>query len=1256
MTTPPGSTRPADPAPDSANGAAHTDRPAYRLAHEPEARSWTARENLVDILERELLGPANGLSEILDTTPDQAYLIGRIAPVRIIDRGVPEDRDTGEPDTDVGDDLDAALVSGVPVTGVDDTSVGDDEGDPVSTEDAPQKRGLVIPASMGLRFQIPMELESFTVTASWGMYKRVKNESEEPGVARLPRFQRTPFEFPVPVTVSDLTPGETRTEHLRDTVQLRIDRYDDEQNGRRLIEVALCNNRETGRHIPTEAWMYQTHLSVEAGGSAVFLPASDPLTDDRPEPDEDLRRLNLQYRKHLEYAVGRTCSVDWDVTGYTKEEWDTATQAPRARRVWTTWLPTSETPQTATGEVPALLDMLRLAEADPAELRTGLAPIVLEYAVWLDTQQARANRLPEHLRIEAHQAIAEARSVQQQLAEGLEHLLADDEALRCFRFMNRVMAAQRIQSQVAGRRAQHPAESIDGAREKILEDKGALAHSWRTFQLAFIIMQLPMLTDPTATKRSGIPANTGVATAQLLFFPTGGGKTEAYLGLAAYAFAIRRRQGVVESDHGPLDGGSGVAVLMRYTLRLLTAQQFQRATALVCAAEVERQKDETTWGSEPFRIGLWVGSAVSPKWFADARDQLAKANDSGREDYRLPVLQIKRCPWCGNRIGPADVTPDEVDLRIRVYCSDDLAECPFSPGGSVADGLPVLTVDEEIYRLAPAFVIATVDKFARLAREGEAAALFGYVSQRCDRHGYIHPDYKGCALKDGTKHQAKNGHSAATRRPAGRLRPPDLIIQDELHLITGALGTTVGLFESAIDVICQWHTADGHPVRPLLVASTATAFKAADQVRKLYARDVTIFPPQVLDAGDTFFSEEQPVSQDHPGRRYVGISTTGVRVTTAEIRVAEILMAAGQLLIDTHGLAADPYLTLVGYFSATRELAGMARYLGDDVETLLRKGRPWSRLPRRYGTRGVLNTAELTSRVSGTEITDTLDQMAVPFDPARDASGAKRGKREAYPLDAVLATSMLQVGVDVTRLGLMLVVGQPKNTAEYIQASSRVGRDPNRPGLVVTLGNWARPRDLAHFEQFRHYHETFYAKVEALSVTPYSVTSMERGLDGVLVSAARVIDADRISSLSPEQGAARVDDEHEFLERLINQLAERVLRASGEDAADRARTRLHGRLAQWVNRRAALTAASKALVYEKKTSEHVDTLMISAENARALRTSRTRPPFVVANSMREVQPEINLLVSPTQENLVYTAPADAPAWDMPEAYDGKEAE
>jgi hypothetical protein len=249
------------------------------------------------------------------------------------------------------------------------------------------------------------------------------------------------------------------------------------------------------------------------------------------------------------------------------------------------------------------------------------------------------------------------------------------------------------------------------------------------------------------------------------------------------------------------------------------------------------------------------------------------------------------------------------------------------------------------------------------------------------------------------------------------------------------------------------------------------------------------------------------------------------------------------------------------------------------------------------------------------------------------------------PYDVVLATSMLQVGVDVPRLGLMLVVGQPKNTAEYIQASSRVGRQADKPGLVVSLANWARPRDMAHFEQFRHYHETFYAQVEALSVTPYSETAMERGLMGVLVSVARVTDVRDRESLSPEKGAGEILDKMPLVQSLIDQLVERGTQAADDPVeAATMKNKLVQRMDRWYGKAAD---AKGALVYERVPQNQVFwPLLISPEDTVPSVADRV---FVVANSMREVQPEINLLVSPSPDRLAFKDPVDAPEWSIPQA-------
>lgn len=1208
---------------DPANG--------FRLAHELDGTSYTVRENLVDILERELLGPRDGPEELLPVSPRQLYLVGAIAPEQLA-----EDRADPAHAEDAGELLSGVRAGGdgqrgVPVEAVDEP--GMDAVDDDAEDRAPQQ-GLIFPATMGLRFQLPSDLAGFTVTASWGTYASVSTGEKDRQGRPVRGYRRTPVEIGEAFAIADLTPGRTTRRPLTGQVCLLVDSYRDARSGRVLVEVALCNDRATPPTIPVGEWLFQTRLRVDAGGAAVFLPVRDECAQDLPEPDDELRQLRLQYRDRLEFAIGRTCSVGWRV----------APGERRATAVWTSWLPGAETPQTRARAVEgALLGMDALARATPDQVRAGLAPLVDGYREWLDGEAATAAALPAHLRGLADDLVREARDgAARRLATGLAHVVTDPEAFACFRFMNEVMRDQRIHTQISALRGSDPALSYQDARQRVADGEQREPSSWHPFQLAFILMQLPALTDPTSQARSGDRARV-----ELLFFPTGGGKTEAYLGLAAYTFAIRRRQAVVSSSEGLLTGQDGVAVLMRYTLRLLTAQQFQRATTLVCAAELARRRDEATWGGEPFRIGLWVGTDVSPKRWEEAEEQLTQ--DRG---HRLTVRQVQRCPWCGTPIGAKNMRAEKADRRVYVWCGDDLGRCPFAKGGEVAEGLPVLTVDEEIYRLPPAFLIATVDKFARIAREGEAASLFGHVGQRCGRHGYVHPDYRGCDITTG--HRAEGGLPAATVRPVGRLRPPDLIIQDELHLLTGALGTTVGLFEVAVETLCSWETPEGTPVRPMIVASTATVRRADDQVRGLYGRRVEIFPPQVLDAGDTYFARELPVGRDRPGRRYLGVCAPGVRLSSAEIRVAEVLLLAGQLLLDRAGKAADPYLTLVGYFNATRELAGMARYLADEVQDRVRQPGRGSGFPRRPLPYGRLTTGELTARIASSEIGRSLDRLALEFDPsyARTAAVRERVARAApaeLPFDVVLATSMLQVGVDVQRLGLMLVVGQPKNTAEYIQATSRIGRDPGRPGLVVVLGNWARPRDLAHFEQFRHYHETFYSQVEALSVTPFSPTALQRGIDGVLVSAARVGQGHRADGLSPERSAGRVREEADQLAALVARLEARILVAAQlAERTEQARLRLANRLDHWRRRADQAAKRSQGLAYERiGEDKRYLPLLTSPEHARASAGAPDRAPFVVANSMREVQPEINLLVSPVPERLFVAEPDDAPQWVFP---------
>ena len=1215
--------------------------------------STAVRSDLVTLIEQELLGPRGGADEEIVGTPRARYALGGLAPVTVdpelavIRREVEADADQGgDPNlTGLGlNDIDIAHSGqrGVSVVTDEDTGSADDDED----RDEGPKGALTHPSSMGLRFQVPRDCGILAVTAFWGRYEGRRKENEEG--RRLLYSQRIPFEKSAEIDFRDHEQHVTLPPIELDTdVSLRVELFPRED--RVIVELALSNDRVTGMDAPPGDWLFQTKLKVEANsGEAVFLPTRDVLDVGYDETDDERRRLDLQYRHRLEFAVGRTCSVTWTEAG---------DGSRRATAVETTWLPTADVPQTIAGSAGAAVTAMReLAGLDPSAVDAAFGPLVDGYSAWLSEQQTIADGLPSHLAEIAAEAIAEADVVARRLRDGMTLLQTNEQALQAFQFMNRAMRDQRLRSQIAARRSADDSQSIRDAAAAV-DALGDRAASWRPFQLAFILLQLPALTNPADELRSGDAANV-----ELLFFPTGGGKTEAYLGLAAYTFAIRRLQRRLDTDDGSLDGTDGVAVLMRYTLRLLTSQQFQRAAALVCAAELIRQEDPELWGEKPFSIGLWVGSAVSPKRFKDAEAQVkaVRADDSQRA-YGLTVLQLQRCPWCGTKIDPKrDVTAVAATERIEVHCGDRRGQCPFSVDGDADGPLPIITVDDEIYRNPPTFLLATVDKFARLAREGEAASLFGYVAEWCPRHGYRHPDSRSSCKGQSHNEKREGGRSypKVTIQPVSRLRPPDLIIQDELHLITGSLGTAVGVFENAIDLLCSY-SRGGQTIRPLIVASTATVRNAEGQVRALYGRGVDMFPAQVLDVRDTYFSREKAVSDEDPGRKYLGVCAHGIRLTLAEIRLAEVLLLAGQKLLDEHGDAADPYLTTVGYFSATRELAGMRRYLDDDVTTRVTGNT--EPFPRRTNDWERLEIGELTSRISAEDISKTLDKLSLPFTAARWSTRGREELRKrnaalreagkppepwgTKPYDVVLATSMLQVGVDVPRLGLMLVVGQPKNTAEYIQASSRVGRAAEKPGLVVSLANWSRPRDMAHYEQFRHYHETFYAQVEALSVTPYSDTAMERGLTGVLVSVARVTQAAcGPVSLSPEEGAGQILGELPLVKRLVDQLVARAEPAVDDvESAERMRLKLLQRMDRWYEK---ANQSSGALVYERKPQNAVAwPLLISPEAQVAKPADRV---FVVANSMREVQPEINLLVSPSPDRIAFKEPVESPGWTFPE--------
>jgi hypothetical protein len=1197
--------------------------------------SHDVRDALVGYIRRDLLGPWDGEDETLphrSAGPRDRYLVGLLGP-----------RESAVTDEDVAR---AAAHTA-------DVEPGSDQGDDGELPDilTPQAAGRIWASSMGMAFVVPAAVGTLTVTAAWGRYTQSDALADDGRTQRV--WSREPVSKDADIVLTRLGDQSRILEgdaasgiHL--DVQVRERPAGPDGEDLRVVEVALVNRLGDSRELRDAHWLFQSSLTVVAfphGDAAVFRPVDDPLAPGNTVTPEDAeeRRLRLLYRHNLRHAVGRNVAVHADVRPGERS----------AYRLTTMWLPEYDVPATTAPSVeqqPLLagleLGMDALAElAVPerrAELRAALAPLADGYYTWLQEQRAQAAGLPEDLRVTALTAIDQAEDVCHRITFGIDLLATDEDALQSFRFANRAMALQRRNTAIASLRAgnEDDAASYSEAYEAV-HARGPAAATWRPFQLAFVLLNLASLTDPAHPHR-----DTGEeAVVDLLFFPTGGGKTEAYLGLAAYTFALRRLQGVVGSGAEARSGLDGVAVLMRYTLRLLTAQQFQRAAALVTAAEMLRREDPARWGGTPFRIGLWVGTSVSPNWGGEAQQQIAGAKESAN-DKHARVLQVLSCPWCGQGLTAfRNMEYDEVSRRVLLYCARGEGEgrCPFSRMAAHGEGIP-------------AMVIATVDKFAQLPWNGYAGLLFGRVTTRCPRHGYRHPDLdEHTDCRD--RHNAKGGYAAVTAQPVVALRPPDLIIQDELHLISGALGTTVGLFEGAVDLLCSWTyvDADGnrHEAGPKIVASTATTKRAGEQVRGVFGRKVATFPPQVLDVTDTFFSRQVPLTKATPGRRYLGVCAHGTRLKAAEIRVAEILLLAPQQLFDVHGAPADPYMTLVGYFNATRELAGMRRYMDDDIAVRVRKNghrRGHEKIADRIVTRtGMLTVQELTSRISSADIGATLKRLESGFDPERDTSirrralnaeyaAAKRDKREprAFPtapekraVDVVLATSMLQVGVDVSRFGLMMVVGQPKNTAEYIQASSRVGRDATRPGLVVTLYNWSRPRDLTHFEDFESYHATFYRQVEALSVTPYTRRALDRGVAPLYIAALRQATFDH----SRNTDAHGVELDGPVAERVRERLLTRADRIGGSSARAYLKERIDALTNAWEEAR--LRGGMLGYRREQRKNVVVSGLLRKADGARW-------DILTVPMSMRETENEINLLVG--GGSLTDSATHGGPEW------------
>lgn len=1008
---------------------------------------YSFRSRLVDEVVRDLIGPSHPLDdEVITDAPITRYIAGIL---------YPSSSDTISPTDDVD----------VP-----------DEGPDGDTPDPPVAMANVrYPSSFGLTFSIDTSVaDAVHVLGKAARYEPLHASGESSVQTPAARWRRIPILLPeIDLPVAEIEIGKRID--LADGAQLYY-RVRIPKPPISIVTVVMVNARPhtVGRLRDAES-LFQVGIDVTApdANSAPFveLPGSIAFGS-----DDDLRAYSLLYRHAKSYAVGHGCGV----------RWESNSEAQGATRLTTTFAPDFELELSDSNPevVSRALSMQFAARQDRREVVDALAELCAGYADWIGSQETEATKLEPKFASIARDLLSACKEALARMRDGVDLLKQDEQTWAAFKLANEAMLRVRARADwlKEGRPTSEPTAGPD--------------HSWRPFQLAFILLCLRGIAEPRHNDRD---------LADLLWFPTGGGKTEAYLGLIAFTTFLRRLRNP--------GGGGGVTALMRYTLRLLTIQQFERATLLICTCEsLRRVRPEL--GNVPISIGLWVGEGSTPNTLVDARASLQKIRQGAGVADKNP-MQLQSCPWCGTGLDADKYLMGQSPDRLIIACRNEACEFRHE--------LPVNVVDQDIYRVRPSLLVATTDKFASLPWRPETGQIF--------------------AIGSGDP-------------------PPDLIIQDELHLISGPLGTLAGLYETAIDYLC---TREG--VRPKVVASTATIRRARQQTKNLFDREVKQFPPNGLDARNSYFAV-QAGRAEKGTRLYVGFMAPGTSQTTLLVRTyAAVLQKAAEL--PAPSAIKDPYWTLVGYFNSLRVLSGARMQVQDDVGDRIGQLAAASGRPARLLENAIV---ELTSRESSTNIPAHLMNMAVPLP-------------NQATLDVILATNMISVGVDVNRLGLMVVMGQPQGTSEYIQATSRVGRQ--FPGLVFTLFNGARSRDRSHYESFVTYHSALYRQVESTSVTPFSARARDRALHAVLVALARLTNP----PLAANQGARGVDACLDALRELADLILRRVQQIDPVEQ-QAVRRELDGVIAAWRERAGEVPK----LVYS--SVEHPETaLMVDASSS-----------------------------------------------------------
>lgn len=961
--------------------------PKYRST---DYTTESVRDEYIDTIKRHFYGPDWLSKERKDLLgikkPTLQFACGSIFPKNFI-----ASLDSSETQESIEEDKELEIKGGNEVSGFKSGNknlYGEDSDEPYDELDAFSTN---YPSSFGITFQVS---DGSKLILRYGFSEYIKNNDNETNFEDYHIHKKTNGSIEIESLnfnskIFDKNSLETK-DSLKNTdisIQIKVSKIHENIG----IQVFMVNNSSEGNNGPC---YFQCGLKASIIEGCLI-------------PNKNLSQkfetANL-YKDNNSYGKGLKTSIGWD---------------ERKNEIWSDFVPTYTVPRLSHSSTHTKADLrftslANFIEKSKDEYLNNLRTFVSDYKKYLNGINCETG--------DDKKNIDQAMQFCSRLEQGIEVLDIDENALHAFQLMNHAFHLTFQKNNLSK-------DSVDESLNINPESEA----SWRSFQIAFVLAIIPETVYPDHYEDLR-------KTVDLIWFPTGGGKTEAYNALLSFTIFYRRISN---------PANAGVNVLMRYTLRFLTIDQFNRLATLITSMNLLRERNEQLLGKELISLGVWVGQASSINKIAEA-ERIIENQSSNPLANQNPTFLLSECPICNWNL---------FDATKSGYISRKFkgSHTPYCPNNDcIVDQIPVYQAEESTLQRSPTAIIATVDSFAKLSwHERKTNNIFNKDLEGVD--------------------------------------PPELIIQDELHLIEGPLGSLVGLYDQLVRNFCS----SEKPVK--IVGSTATISNAKYQVKHLYGnRDLALIPPPEKKWGNSFFMQESKKSGED--RIYVGLMSTSLSAPLTSQKIIAICLNASTIFRRDHAenesqLAncIDPYWTILSYFNSTKELS----YAAAQVLEI----KSWNKRENKY--LGLFDFDHLTRYVPPnrcTEITGRQEQSEL--NKVRNKLKTKLNwsntheDRDNQPLDIVLATNMISVGVDVPRLGLMIINGFPKSTAEYIQASSRIGRE--HPGIVLMSYRGSKKRDLSHYENFKNMHQSIYKTVEPISVSPFSSGARSKGLIGLI--------------------------------------------------------------------------------------------------------------------------------------------------------------